>query len=147
MWGGARPSASHRSYATPPGLSCRLAAGRDAPAQARARWLPVQSEGSQRASAPPFPAPSPGQCRGDVAGETQAEDRAISQPHTKTGHGFPAPRQGWEQRCWLQHGRAWPPSRHGAVMLPWTSHIPAFCLSPLFVKWTQILHKGVVKPN
>jgi len=39
------------------------------------------------------------------------------------------------------------PGPRPATMLAWTSHIPAFCLIPFFVKWTPILHQGVVKPN
>lgn len=50
------------------------------------------------------------------------------------------PRQGGSSAA----GWAWLLSCHGE---PWINHILAFCLSPLFVKWTQILHKGVVKPN
>lgn len=51
------------------------------------------------------------QCQWDMAGETQAEDGAISHSHRETGHGFPLPQTGWEQCCWLRL----------APFLPWST--------------------------
>lgn len=119
--------------------------GWDVPARApQARGLQRQSQGSRNLCTALLGMSAPRQCQWDVAGEAQGEDGAISHSPSETGHSFPLPQTGWEQHCWLQHGWAWLLSCHGA---PWTNHILAFCLSPLFVKWTQILHKGVVKPN
>lgn len=67
------------------------------------RWLQGQSKGS-RSLCTALPSMSaPRQSQWDVAGETQAEDGAISHSHSETG-----PQTGWEQCCWLQHG--WPGS-------------------------------------